>query len=341
MMKYSVKPLTEDSRVFKVDHKIAVKSVRFQNRYGFMVAGHLYLPENFDSQEKYAAIVISGPFGAVKEQASGLYAQTLAERGFVTLAFDQSMTGESSGDVRNVASPDIFVEDFSAAVDFLGTQQYVDREKIGALGICGLGSHALTAASIDVRIKAVATSVMYDMAESMWAGLNNSKTEAQRDKEKQYLAEMRWADVDQDTHLGGLHELAFDENGQPVRASKLFPDELPADADPVTTEFFNYYVKRAYHPRSINSAKIWDATSPWGYYNFPLQERIEKISAPKLIVTGEKAHSRYMAEAAYRRLADPKELVLVPGATHTDLYDQMDKIPFDKFESFFKENLNN
>ncbi|MRH72014.1 alpha/beta hydrolase [Lactobacillus reuteri] len=339
-MKYSVKPLTEDTRVFKVNPKIEVKEVRFQNRYSFMVAGDLYLPENFDPKKKYAAIVISGPFGAVKEQASGLYAQTLAERGFVTMAFDQSTTGESSGEIRNMASPDIFVEDFSAAVDFFGTQEYIDREKIGAIGICGLGSHVLTAASIDVRIKAVATSVMYDMAESMWSGLNNSKTEEERDKEKQYLAKIRWEDVDQDVHLGGFHELPFDENGNPVRADKLFPDELPADADPVTTEFFNYYVKRAYHPRAINSAMIWDATSPWGYYNFPLQQRIEKITAPKLIVTGEKAHSRYMAEDAYKRLTDPKELVLVPNATHTDLYDQMDKIPFDKFESFFKENLN-
>lgn len=339
-MKYSVKSLAEDTRVFNVDPKIEVKDVRFQNRYSFMVAGNLYLPENFDETKKYAAIVISGPFGAVKEQASGLYAQTLAERGFVTLAFDQSTTGESSGDIRNVASPDIFVEDFSSAVDFLGTQKYIDRDKIGAIGICGLGSHVLTAASIDVRIKAVATSVMYDMAESMWSGLNNSKTEKERDREKKYLADIRWEDVDNDTHVGGFHELPFDENGQPVRANKLFPDELPAGADPVTTEFFNYYVKRAYHPRAINSAAIWDATSPWGYYNFPLQQRIEKIAAPKLIVTGANAHSRYMAEDAYKRLSDPKELVLVPNATHTDLYDQMDKIPFDKFESFFKENLN-
>lgn len=340
-MKFTVNPLTKvnDTRVFDVNPAIEVKNVRFQNRYGFMVAGHLYLPENFDASKKYAAIVISGPFGAVKEQASGLYAQTLAERGFVTVAFDQSTTGESSGDIRNVASPDIFVEDFSAAVDFLGTQKYVDREKIGAIGICGLGSHVLTAASIDVRIKAVATSVMYDMAESMWSGLNNSRTEEERDLEKKYLADIRWEDVDNDTHVGGYHELPFDENGQPLRANKAFPEELPADANPVMTDFFNYYVKRAYHPRAINSAMIWDATTPWGYYNFPLQQRIEKITAPKLIVTGANAHSRYMAEVAYERLTDPKELVLVPNAIHVDLYDQMDKIPFDKFESFFKENL--
>ncbi len=331
--------LANDTRVFKINPAIEVQNVRFENRYGFILAGHLYLPKNFEENKKYAAIAISGPFGAVKEQASGLYAQTLAERGFVTVAFDQSTTGESSGSRRNVASPDIFVEDFSAAVDFLGKQKFVDRERIGALGICGLGSHVLTAASIDVRIKAVATSVMYDMSDSMWKGLNNSKTEEEREKEKDYLAQMRWEEVDKGKQVGGFHELPFDENGKPVRADKLFPDELPADADPVTAEFFNYYVKRAYHPRAINSAKIWDATSPWGYYNFPLQQRIEKIRAPKLIVTGAAAHSRYMAEEAYERLAEPKELVEVPGATHTDLYDQMDKIPFDKFASFFKENL--
>lgn len=331
--------LANDTRVFKIDQSIDVQNVRFENRYGFILAGHLYLPKNFENGKKYAAIAISGPFGAVKEQASGLYAQELAKRGFVTVAFDQSTTGESSGDRRNVASPDIFVEDFSAAVDFLGAQKFVDREKIGALGICGLGSHVLTAASIDVRIKAVATSVMYDMSESMWEGLHHSKTEEERNKEKQYLAQMRWEEVDKGTQVGGYHELPFDENGNPVRATKLFPDKLPADADPVTTEFFNYYVKRAYHPRAINSAHIWDATSPWGYYNFPLEQRIGKITQPKLIVTGAKAHSRYMAEDAYERLTEPKELVEVSNATHTDLYDQMDKIPFDKFEEFFKENL--
>lgn len=331
--------LANDTRVFKINPEIDVQNVRFENRYGYILAGHLYLPKDFKDGEKYQAIAITGPFGAVKEQSSGLYAQTLAERGFVTLAFDQSMTGESSGRRRNVGSPDIFVEDFSAAVDFLGKQKFVDREKIGILGICGLGSHALTAASIDVRIKAVATSVMYDMSDSMWKGLNNTKTEEEREKEKDYLAQIRWEDVDSGKQIGGYHELPFDKNGNPVRATKLLPNELPKDADPVTTEFYNYYVKRAYHPRSINSAMIWDATTPWGYYNFPLQQKIETIRAPKLIVTGAEAHSRYMAEEAYERLTEPKELVEVPNATHTDLYDQMDKIPFDKLGSFFKENL--
>lgn len=331
--------LANDTRVFKINPKIDVQNVHFENRYGFTLAGHLYLPENFDSSKKYAAIAISGPFGAVKEQSSGLYAQTLAERGFVTVAFDQSMTGESSGKRRDVASSDIFVEDYSSAVDFLGKQAFVDRERIGAIGICGLGSHVLTAASIDVRIKAVATSVMYDMADSMWKGLNNTKTDEQRKLEKQYLAEMRWKEVDEGQQITGLHELPFDKDNNPMYAPKLFGESLPADADDVTKQFFEYYKVRAFHPRSINSNSAWDATTPWSYFNFPLQQKSDQITAPALIVTGEKAHSRYMAEEAYGRLTDEKELVIVPNATHVDLYDQMDKIPFDKFEEFFKKNL--
>jgi fermentation-respiration switch protein FrsA (DUF1100 family) len=332
--------LANDTRVFKINPEIDVQNVRFKNRFGFILAGHMYLPLNFDSSKKYPAIVISGPFGAVKEQSSGLYAQTMAENGFVTVAFDQSTTGESSGSVRDVASPDIFVEDFSAAVDFIGLQKFVDRERIGAIGICGLGSHVLTAASIDVRIKAVATSVMYDMSDSMWMGMNNSKTEKQREIEKQTLAQQRWEDAENGTPARGLHELPFDENDKPMQSSVLFPEDLPEDADSVTKEFFNYYRGRAFHPRSVNSASVWTATTPWSYYNFHLQSHIETISPrPTLIVTGEKAHSRYMAEESYKRLNDPKELVIVPGATHTDLYDQMDLIPFDKFDSFFKKNL--
>lgn len=337
-MKFNKTALANDTRVFKINPDIKVQNVRFDNRYGFTIAGHLYLPKDFDVQQQYAAIVISGPFGAVKEQASGLYAQTLAERGFVTLAFDQSTTGESSGKVRNMASPDIFVEDYSAAVDFIGLQKFVDRERIGAIGICGLGSHVLTAASIDVRIKAVATSVMYDMSDSMWKGLNNSKTDEQRKLEKDYLAKMRWREAESG-HVPGPHELDFDDQNQPLYWDKMFGKTLPEGADPVTTDFFNYYVGRAFHPRSVNSNGAWDATSPWGYYNFPLQQQISEITAPKLVVTGEKAHSRYMAEEAYEKLTDPKELVIVPNATHVDLYDQVDKIPFDKFDSFFKTNL--
>lgn len=330
--------LANDTRVFKIDPEIEAQNVRFMNRYGFEVAGHLYLPKNFKDGDTYPAIAISGPFGAVKEQASGLYAQTLAERGFVTVAFDQSTTGESSGSVRNMASPDIFVEDFSAAVDFLGTQTFVDRERIGALGICGLGSHVLTAASIDVRIKAVATSVMYDMADSMWKGLHDSKTEEQRAIEKRYLADWRWKEAEEGFGIPGPHELGFDGD-KPQYVPYCLPDELPEGADSVTREFFDYYKKRAYHPRSINSRGGWDVTTPWGYYNFPLQQKIETIQAPALVLTGENAHSRYMAEEAYGRLTDPKQLIVVPGATHTDLYDHMDLIPFDEIEAFYKENL--
>lgn len=275
----------------------------------------------------------------MKEQASGLYAQTLAERGFVTLAFDQSTTGENSGAVRNMASPDVFVEDFSAVVDFLGVRGFVDRERIGALGICGLGSHVLTAASIDVRIKAVATSVMYDMSDSMWKGLNNSKTEEQRAIEKRYLADWRWKEAEEGFGTPGPHELGFDGDNNPQYVPYCIPDELPEGADPVTCEFFDYYKGRAYHPRSVNSRSGWDVTTPWGYYNFPLQQRIETIQAPALVVTGEKAHSRYMAEEAYARLTSEKQLIVVSGATHTDLYDQTDLIPFDAIGSFFKKNL--
>lgn len=332
--------LANDTRVFKINPTIDVQNVRFNNRYGFTLAGHLYLPHNFDDKQAYQAIVISGPFGAVKEQSSGLYAQTLAERGFVALAFDQSTTGESSGKVRNVASPDLFVEDFSAAVDFIGIQSFVDRDKIGAIGICGLGSHVLTAASIDKRIKAVATSVMYDMSDSMWKGVGNTKTAEQRDLERDYLANQRWQDAKNGTTGYGPHELMFDESNQPMLFPSILPDQLPEQADPVTTAFYKYYKQRAFHPRSINSTSSWTATTPWSYYNFHLQAHIDEISPrPVLIVTGENAHSRYMAEESYNRLKDHKELVIVPDADHVDLYDQMDKIPFDKFTSFFKENL--
>ncbi|WP_237026847.1 alpha/beta hydrolase [Lactobacillus sp. S2-2] len=240
-----------------------------------------------------------------------------------------------------MASPEIFVEDFSAAVDFIGTQDFINRKEIGALGICGLGSHVLTAASIDTRIKSVATSVMYDMSDSMWKGLNNSKTEEQRNIERDYLGQKRWDFAENSQEKGGLHELPFDENNNPIELDKVLPNEINDDVDSVTKEFFNYYKVRAFHPRSINSNGAWDAISPWGYYNFPLQQKINNISPrPVLIVTGENAHSRYMAEESFNQLNYPKELVIVPKATHTDLYDQMDLIPFDKFAQFFNDTLN-
>lgn len=330
--------LANDTRVFEINPAISVQNVTFKNRFGFTLAGHLYVPSDFDGQVQYAAIAISGPFGAVKEQASGLYAQTLAENGFVTLAFDPSTTGESSGSIRNMPSPDVFTEDYSAAVDFLGMQSFVDRQRIGALGICGLGSHVLSAASVDVRIKAVATSAMYDMSESMWQGLNKSKTAEQRAIEKQYLADLRWQEAEKG-QIRGPHELNFDNQNQPQYVDFILPDELPAGADPVTTAFFNYYKKRAFHFRSVNSNGAWDALAPWSYYNFSLQTKVEEIVAPKLLITGTEAHSRYMSEESFARMQGDKELIVVEGADHVDLYDQMDKIPFAKLADFYQKNL--
>lgn len=320
----------------KVDHQ----KVTFKNRYGIMLVGDLYLPKNKGNQ-KLASIILSGPFGAVKEQASGLHAQTLAERGFVTLAFDPSFTGESGGNVRNTASPDINTEDFSAAVDFIGLQSFVDRNKIGILAICGLTGMALTAATSDSRIKAVATTAMYDMSRSMSQGYQDYYTSAQRQKVVDYLSQQRWIDAENGTYATGLHEVPFDKNGNIVKADKIFPDKLPTDADPVTKIFFDYYeTPRGFHPRSVNSTTAWLASMPMSFFSFPLMEHIKLISPrPILLVTGDQAHSRYYSEDVYQAATEPKELVVVAGANHVDLYDNFDKIPFDQFEQFFRENL--
>ena len=342
MKNSSVVELTNDSRVFKVDKKIQTKMVRFTNRYGIEVAGHMYLPENFDANKKYSAIVFSGPYGAVKEQSSGLYAQEMAKRGFVTVAFDQSFTGESGGNVRNVGSPDIFAEDYHAAVDFVGLLPFVDKERIGAMGICGLSGMVITAATNDVRIKAVATSAMYDMNDSMRNHYEGDYyTPAQRETVKKYLAGMRWQEAEQGKTLPGYHEVSLDKDGNAIRATdKLFPEKLPEGADPVTTEFFNYYKGRAFHPRAINSNAIWSSTTPYGFFDFDLTSHVEELSPrPIMLITGDKAHSRYHSENVFRRAREPKELVVVPGATHTSLYDDFAKIPFDKLDAFFSKYL--
>ena len=255
MVNCSIKNLRDDTRVFKVDKSIQTKFVTFRNRYGIDVAGHLYLPKNFDANKKYAAIVVSGPFGAVKEQSSGLYAQEFAKAGFVALAFDPSFTGESGGTVRDVASPDIFTEDYSAAIDFVGSLAYV-----------GLSGMAVTAAINDVRIKAVATSAMYDMVDSIRNHYQGDYyTPAQREVVKQYLADMRWKEAALGKTLPGYHEVPV-VNGAAVRTNgKMFPPELPADVDSVTKEFFAYYRGRAFHPRAINSNGIWSSTTPYGF----------------------------------------------------------------------------
>ena len=342
MKEASISEMKVDSRTFSVDSSIQTKKVQFENRYGFTVVGDMYLPAHFDHQKKYKAIVVSGPFGAVKEQSSGLYAQEMAKHGYVAVAFDPSMTGESSGKVRNMASPDIFTEDYSAAVDFVTHLQFVDSEKVGAIGICGLSGMALTAASNDVRIKAVATSAMYDMSESISDHYKGDYyTPEQRELVKQHLAKARDYAAQHGYGKKGSHALAVNEKGQVLTQETMFPDTLPADANAVVKEFYNYYVGRAYHPRAINSNTLaWDATTPYGFFNFRLMDNIDEISPrPVLLITGEKAHSKYFADAVYAKLKSPKEEIVVPGATHTDLYDQMDKIPFDRLVEFFDKAL--
>ena len=342
MKEASISEMKVDSRTFSVDSSIQTKKVQFENRYGFTVVGDMYLPAHFDHQKKYKAIVVSGPFGAVKEQSSGLYAQEMAKHGYVAVAFDPSMTGESSGKVRNMASPDIFTEDYSAAVDFVTHLQFVDPEKVGAIGICGLSGMALTAASNDVRIKAVATSAMYDMSESISDHYKGDYyTPEQRELVKQHLAKARDYAAQHGYGKKGSHALAVNEKGQVLTQETMFPDTLPADANAVVKEFYNYYVGRAYHPRAINSNTLaWDATTPYGFFNFRLMDNIDEISPrPVLLITGEKAHSKYFADAVYAKLKSPKEEIVVPGATHTDLYDQMDKIPFERLVEFFDKAL--
>jgi uncharacterized protein len=311
-------------KTFPWSEKVEHRKVTFKNRYGITLAADLYQPKNHNG--KTAAIAISGPFGAVKEQSSGLYAQTMAERGFVTLAFDPSYTGESGGEPRHVASPDINTEDFSAAVDFLGLQSSVDRERIGIIGICGWGGMALNAAAVDKRIKAVATSTMYDMSRVMSKGYNDSTTREERTKLLEQLSQQRWKDAEQ-----GKPELG------PIY------NELKGGEPQFIVEYADYYKKpeRGFHPRAINSNGSWTVTNPLSFMNIPLLTYIAEISPrPLLLIHGEKAHSRYFSETAYEAAAEPKELLIIPGASHVDLYDDRKKlIPWDKLTSFFTEHL--
>jgi len=318
----AVKLTDQWDKVFPKSDKVDHRKVTFRNRYGITLAGDLYQPKN--ASGKLAALAVGGPFGAVKEQSSGLYAQTLAERGFVTLAFDPSYTGESSGELRNVASPDISVEDFSAAVDYLGLLPNVDRERIGILGICGWGGMALSAAAVDKRIKAVVASTMYDMTRVMSKGYDDSMTTAQRAQVLEQLGRQRWKDA---------------EAGKP--ASQPPYNELKGGEAPFLAEYHDYYrTKRGYHPRAVNSGNAWTVTTPLPFMNLPILTYIREVAPrPILLVHGEKAHSRYFSETAYAAAAEPKELVIVPGAVHVDLYDRMDKIPFDKLTAFFQRNL--
>ena len=312
--------LANDTRVFAIDPAIDVQGVRFKNRFGIELAGHLYLPKNFDSSKKYAAIAVSGPFGAVKEQASGLYAQEMARRGFVTMAFDPSFTGESSGEPRYVASPDINTEDFSAAVDFLSLLDFVDAGHIGIIGICGWGGLALNAAAIDTRIKATVTSTMYDMSRVNAKGYFDAMDADARYELKRQLNAQRLDDA---------------RNGAYALAGGV-ADVLPDDAPWFVKDYHAYYkTPRGYHPRSLNSNGGWNRTSALSFINTPQLAYSDEIRGAVLIVHGEKAHSRYFSEDAFKKLkGDNKQLLIVPGATHVDLYDNFEKIPFDKIGTF-------
>ncbi|MFM5012109.1 alpha/beta hydrolase [Aeromonas veronii] len=339
-----VSMVTQWDKTFTQSDKVDHRKVTFKNRYGITLVADLYLPKN-RGDAKLAAIALSGPFGAVKEQSSGLYAQTLAERGFVTLAFDPSYTGESGGQPRDVASPDINTEDFSAAVDFLGLQKEVDRNRIGLLGICGWGGMALNAAAGDTRIKAVATSVMYDMSRAMGHGVGDGKdrySTADRRAVLAYLNEQRWKDAESGTYAHSNHDLYVDDKGNVTAAARTLPEVMPENPHPVLKEFFDYYrAPRGFHARSVNSNGAWTTTMPLSFMNMPMLSYASEISIPTLIVTGEQAHSRYFAEDAFKAVGSKqKVLVVVPGANHVDLYDnQAGKIPFAKFEQFFKTNL--
>jgi fermentation-respiration switch protein FrsA (DUF1100 family) len=333
--------LTQDwDKTFVRSDRVDHQKVTFKNRYGITLVGDLYLPKNRGNR-RLAGIVLAGPFGAVKEQSSGLYAQEMAERGFAALAFDPSYTGESGGAPRNLASPDINTEDFSAAVDFIGLHGSVDRNRLGVIGICGFSGMALTAATSDSRIRAVATASMYDMSRSMSRAHRDSYTLEQRRKVIEYLSQQRWADAESGTPARGLHEVPFDKAGNPVRGDRVLPEILPANPDPVLKAFFDYYrTPRGYHPRAINSNTAWTATTPMSFFAFPMYANIEMIAPrPILLIAGENAHSRYHSEDAFKAATGPKELHIVPGADHVDLYDRHDMIPFDKMQSFFRQHL--
>lgn len=316
---------TEWDKVFPKSEKIDHEKVTFTNRYGITLSGDLYLPKD-RADRRLPALAVSGPFGAVKEQSSGLYAQTMAERGFVTLAFDPSFVGESGGGAKAVASPDINTEDFMAAVDYLGLHASVDRERIGLMAVCGLSGMALNAAAVDKRVKAVAVASMYDMSRVMARGYYDKLTPEGRTEMLDQVSRQRWADA---------------EGGTPKLAGGL-PETLDGIDDPVITMYWNYYkTPRGFHPRSLNSTTGWTVTNPLSFMNMPMMTYIAEIAPrPVLLIAGENAHSKYFSEDAFKAAAEPKELMIIPGVDHVALYDRMDVIPFDKLQSFFEQHLN-
>ncbi|MCD8086272.1 MAG: alpha/beta hydrolase [Clostridiales bacterium] len=315
---------TEWDKVFPKSDKVNHRKVTFHNRYGITLAADLYEPK--EAAGPLPAIAVCGPFGAVKEQSSGLYAQTMAERGFLTVAFDPSYTGESGGTPRYMASPDINTEDFMAAVDFLSVQDNVDPEKIGIIGICGWGGMALNAAALDTRIKVTVASTMYDMTRVNANGYFDSEdSEEVRYEKRKALCAQRIADYKSGSYaLGGG-----------------VVDPLPEDAPFFVKDYYDYYkTKRGYHPRSLNSNGGWNVTGCQSFMNMPILQYSQEIRNAVLVIHGEKAHSCYFSRDAFQKLTgDNKELLIIPGAVHTDLYDRMDVIPFDKIEAFMKEYM--
>ena len=313
----------EWDKTFPQSDKVKHSKVTFHNRFGITLAADLYIPKNVEG--KLPAIAVSGPFGAVKEQSSGLYAQTLAERGFLTIAFDPSYTGESGGEPRYVASPDINTEDFSAAVDYLSTRDDVDAERIGILGICGWGGMALNAAAIDTRIKGTVAVTMYDMHRATANGYFDAMDADARYELRKQLNAQRTEDY---------------RNGSYDRAGGVV-DPLPEDAPQFVKDYHAYYkTPRGYHKRSLNSNDGWNKTSTLSLLNTPILAYSDEIRSAVLVIHGEKAHSRYFGEDAFKKLkSENKELLIIPGASHVDLYDNLQAIPFDKIEQFFREYL--
>ena len=323
-MKEQLTLTQEWDKTFPKSDKVNHRKVTFHNRYGITLAADLYEPKHYEG--KLAAIAVCGPFGAVKEQAAGLYAQTMAERGFLTIAFDPSFTGESGGLPRYVASPDINTEDFQAAVDFLSVQDNADPEKIGIIGICGWGGMALNAAAVDTRIKATVASTMYDMTRVTANGYFDAEdSEEARYAKRKAMNAQRIEDY---------------KNGSYALAGGL-PDKLPADAPFFVKDYYDYYkTSRGYHARSLNSNGGWNITSALSFLNMPILQYAGEIRSAVLIIHGEKAHSCYFSRDAYAKLnGDNKELLIIPGAVHTDLYDKTEIIPFDKMTEFFRANL--
>ena len=317
--------LTQEwDKVFPKNEKVEHKKITFRNRYGITLAADMYMPKGVKG--KLPAIAVSGPFGAVKEQSSGLYAQAMAERGFLTIAFDPSFTGESGGTPRNVASPDINTEDFQAAVDYLSVQDNVDADKIGIIGICGWGGMALNAAALDTRIKATVAATMYDMTRVNAKGYFDSEdSEAARYEKRKALNAQRTVDY---------------KNGTYARAGGVV-DPLPEDAPFFVKDYHAYYkTERGYHARSLNSNEGWNVTSTLSFLNMPILQYSQEIRSAVLLIHGEKAHSCYFSRDAFSKLTgDNKELMIIPDASHTDLYDRMDVIPFDKMTEFFRKYM--